>query len=431
MLNTNGDLNLTVSHIDFGSHVELKTVTLTIADSEPKYSLAAQAVVGTGLGHNSQAADDLDLSVTGTMNPETESFTVEGTMSNWGISNDFSIKDLVVNVTGTRKSSGSGTDLDGWLKGSMTFDSVTVDVEAALPADSLTVSFPTMRLTHDVVLKDVSMTITGSSDPSFTFTGSAEITTHLPSSPMTVSASGSISGSSFDLTGSLSSLTIEVGHKGFTLSDLTVSIKDKVGSSDFSGSLAGTMDFDGAELDVKADLPGSTDGGLSLELTLKTGQSMTISKAVTATCGSSSLSSVKAPSSTMSDVKDKVISDLVMKIITKPASYSLTGTVDAFGANKLALDLIAKEASSKWSFGFAVSLAHSFTVADIVSGSDAFTHLPMVGGGVAIANFADYQFKLTGDLGSIATTDGVAFMAAVPLGHLSEKIAAARVGQLR
>ena len=114
-----------------------------------------------------------------------------------------------------------------------------------------------------------------------------------------------------------------------------------------------------------------------------------------------------------------------MKIVTKPASYSLTGTVDAFGANKLALDLIAKEASSKWSFGFAVSLAHSFTVADIVSGSDAFTHLPMVGGGVAIANFADYQFKLTGDLGSIATTDGVAFMAAVPLGHLSEKIAAA------
>ena len=54
----------------------------------------------------------------------------------------------------------------------------------------------------------------------------------------------------------------------------------------------------------------------------------------------------------------------------------------------------------------------------------------MVGGGVAIANFAEYQLKLTG-LGSIATTDGVAFMAAVPLGHLSEKIAAARVGQLR
>ena len=42
-----------------------------------------------------------------------------------------------------------------------------------------------------------------------------------------------------------------------------------------------------------------------------------------------------------------------MKIVTKPASYSLTGTVDAFGANKLALDLIAMEASSKRSFGFA------------------------------------------------------------------------------
>ena len=65
-----------------------------------------------------------------------------------------------------------------------------------------------------------------------------------------------------------------------------------------------------------------------------------------------------------------------------------------------------------------------------MSGSDAVKHLPMVGGGVAIANFAEYQLKLTG-LGSIATTDGVAFMAAVPLGHLSEKIAAARVGQLR
>ena len=193
MLNTNGDLNLTVSHIDFGSHVELKTVTLTIADSEPKYSLAAQAVVGTGLGHNSQAADDLDLSVT-------ESFTVEGTMSNWGISNNISIKDFVVNVTGTRKSSGSGTDLDGWLRGSMTFDSCDCGRGAALPADSLTMSFPTMRLTHDVVLKDVSMTISGSSDPSCTFTGCAEITTHLPASTMTVPASGSISGSSFDLT---------------------------------------------------------------------------------------------------------------------------------------------------------------------------------------------------------------------------------------
>ena len=420
-----GELKLTVAHLDFGQDVVLDSLSLTVQETTPKYALAAQATIGTGLGHNSQAADDVSVSVAGWLNGAADGFTVQGTVASWGISSDFSIKDLVVNVTGTRKISGSGTDLDGWLKGAMTFDSVTVDVEAALPADSLTVSFPTMRLTHDVVLKDVSMTITGSSDPSFTFTGSAEITTHLPSSPMTVSASGSISGSSFDLTGSLSSLTIEVGHKGFTLSDLTVSIKDKVGSSDFSGSLAGTMDFDGAELDVKADLPGSTDGGLSLELTLKTGQSMTISKAVTATCGSSSLSSVKAPSSTMSDVKDKVISDLVMKIITKPASYSLTGTVDAFGANKLALDLIAKEASSKWSFGFAVSLAHSFTVADIVSGSDAFTHLPMVGGGVAIANFADYQFKLTGDLGSIATTDGVAFMAAVPLGHLSEKIAAA------
>ena len=192
-LNANGDLKLTVSHIDFGSHVELKTVTLTIADSEPKYSLAAQAVVGTGLGHNSQAADDLDLSVT-------ESFTVEGTMSNWGISNNISIKDFVVNVTGTRKSSGSGTDLDGWLRGSMTFDSCDCGRGAALPADSLTMSFPTMRLTHDVVLKDVSMTISGSSDPSCTFTGCAEITTHLPASTMTVPASGSISGSSFDLT---------------------------------------------------------------------------------------------------------------------------------------------------------------------------------------------------------------------------------------
>ena len=110
----------------------------------------------------------------------------------------------------------------------------------------------------------------------------------------------------------MSSLAIEVGHNGFTLSDLVVSIKDKVGSSDFSGSLAGTMDFDGAELDVKADLPGSTDelpgstdGGLSLELTLRTGQAMTISKAVTATCGSSSLASVKAPSSTLSDVRTR------------------------------------------------------------------------------------------------------------------------------
>ena len=134
----------------------------------------------------------------------TPTFTAEFPgAANWGLPSDFSIANMGVNVTGTRKAGGaSGTDLSGWLKGAMTFDLVTVQAEAALPADLLSVTSPTLCRTSAVVCKNVAMTINAAgTTPAFSFTGTASTTTHLPSSPMQVAASGTISGSSFTLDG--------------------------------------------------------------------------------------------------------------------------------------------------------------------------------------------------------------------------------------
>lgn len=417
-----GELKLTVAHLDLGHHVQLSSVELVVRHTQPQYLLSADATIGTGLKN-----EDLALAVSGWLVPGTGNFTLAGSVADWAISSEFSISNLSVNVSGTRNAAGAnGTALSGTLNGEMHLGAVNLAVEAKLPAASLTVSFPQLRIAPEVLLKNVAMTLTGST-PAFTYTATAVVTTHLPT-PLEVSASGSVNGADLVLDGTLSSWTLDVGSDGFTVSNVTLHLEDTPTSGGFAGSLNGTLHFGSTLLDMAAAIPGPSDAGLVMRLSLQSGHTMSLAKAVTATAGGSAMGSASAPSGTLASVQDATMSHLTMYMSTKPAMFNLTARVSAFGLGSVDCAFVAAQSAAdnnnKWAWAFGATLSNTFKVSDIDGGNTAFDFLPLSGGAVTIASFA-HALDLGGNVGTVHTTDGVTLVAFVPLEHLAQNLQAA------